>query len=100
MRDFGLQWIAGYARANRQKASGIDSKESILKHRLYPELGDLPLDKITPQRLALFQASLADYSEKSVNNTLSTLGKLLKVAVEWGVIPAMPCTVRLVKMKS
>jgi integrase len=99
LRDFGPRWIEGYARASRQKASGIDAKESILRMRLYPELGDLSLDQITPERLALFQASLTRYSEKTVNNTLSTLGKLLKVAVDWRVIDRMPCTIRLVKAK-
>jgi integrase len=99
LREFAPRWIDGYARANRQKASGIDTKESVLRVRILPELGDLPLDQITSERVALFQASLASYSAKSVNNTLSTLSKLLKVAVEWSVLPAMPCTIRLVKAR-
>ena len=37
---------------------------------------------------------------KTVNNTLTVLGTLLKQAVELKVIPQMPCTVRLLKTSS
>src|SRR5208282_5856158 len=30
LREFGPRWIEGYAKASRQKASGIDAKDSIL----------------------------------------------------------------------
>jgi integrase len=39
-----------------------------------------------------------DGSSKTVNNVLSTLNKALKTAVEWKIIRAMPCTIRLLKV--
>lgn len=97
LREFGPRWIEGYARAKRQKPSGIDTKESILRIHLYPAMGDRRLDEITDERVARFQASLVDYSRKTLNNILSVLGKLLRVAVKWKVIAAMPCAIELTK---
>src|SRR5271169_2619266 len=34
---------------------------------------------------------------KTLNNILSVLGKLLRVAVKWKVIAAMPCAIELTK---
>jgi integrase len=40
---------------------------------------------------------LAKMKPKTVNNVLTVLNKLLKVAAEWRVIPALPCRIRLLK---
>ena len=98
LKEFGPRFINGHARAARQKASGVSSKESILRVHLYPELGKLPLDQITDERVAKLQGKLADKSRKTTNNILTTLSKLLKVAVRWKVIDRMPCTIDLLKV--
>jgi integrase len=41
---------------------------------------------------------LSDRSRKTVNNVLTVLNKLLKVALRWKVIDAMPCTIELGKV--
>jgi len=46
LRQFGPRFVDNHARANRQKASTIAAKESILKAHLYPRLGDKRLDAI------------------------------------------------------
>ena len=98
LKEFGPRFIEGHARAARQKASGVSSKESILRVHLYPELGKLPLDQITDERVAKLQGKLADKSRKTTNNILTTLSKLLKVAFRWKVIDRMPCTIDLLKV--
>lgn len=41
--------------------------------------------------------ALKEKSPKTVNNALTCLSKLLKVAVQWREITHMPCTIRLLK---
>ncbi len=110
--DFAPRFIRGYAKAGQQKQSGIDAKESILKHHILPRLGGKRLDEITDEDIASLKATFAEGIPdghggfkvkptdkiKTINNRLTVLGKLLRVAVEWKVIPAMPCTIRLLKV--
>jgi integrase len=97
LREFGPRWIEGHCEALRQKKAGVDSKRIILRKHLYPALGDLPLDEITTERLARFCAGLAKYSRKTLANILATLAKLLRTAVEWGVLRELPCRIKIPK---
>lgn len=99
LKEFVPKFMDGYARANKQKASTIDSKQSVFDHHLLPRLGDKRLDQIKTQDVQLLKAAYADFSPKTVNNIVSVLSKTLKVAVEWGVIDTMPCQTKLLKVE-
>ena len=47
LKEFAPRFIEGHARANRQKPSGIEAKESILRLHLLPLLGTKNLDGVT-----------------------------------------------------
>ena len=98
LEDFAPRFLDGYARANRQKPSGIAAKETILRLHLLPLLGNTSLDAVTNEDVQRLKLQLASNAPKTVNNVLTTLHRLLSVAVEWGVIEGMPCTIRQVKM--
>jgi integrase len=100
LSEFGPRFIENYARANRQKASTIAAKRSILKKHLYVRLGEKRLDEIDDEDVQALKSSLAQHSRKTVNNVLAVLGKLLKVAVKWKVIPKLPCTIELMKVSN
>lgn len=100
VEEFGPRFISGYAEANQQKASGIASKRRILRIHLVPGLGRKKLDEIDNEIVQQLKLKLAEREPKTVNNILSTLNKMLKVAVEWRVIDEMPCTIRLLKVSS
>ena len=85
----------GYARANRQKPSGIVAKESILTAHLIPQLGSKRLDAIASEHVQALKRRLVHRKPKTVNNVLTVLNMLLKKAAEWDVIERMPCAVRL-----
>ena len=85
-----------HARAERQKPSGISDKESRLRVHLLPFLGAKRLDVIESEDIQKLKARLVDKAPSTVNNVLTVLNKLLKVAVEWDVIANMPCTIRQV----
>jgi len=95
LETFAPRFIEGYARANRQKPSGIAGKETILRVHLVPLFGAKKLDAITNEAIQLLKARLKDRAPKTVNNVLTVLNMLLKTAVNWAVIDRIPCTVRL-----
>src|SRR4051812_1391998 len=49
LRVFAPRFVNGYARANRQKPSGIAAKQTILDVHLIPLLGHKPIDAITSE---------------------------------------------------
>lgn len=97
LEEFAPRFIEGYARANKQKPSGIAAKESILRVHLLPMLGQKQLDQITNEDVQRLKGQLLSRKAKTVNNVLTVLNTLMKVAVEWGVIERQSCVVRLVK---
>lgn len=100
LAEFAPRFIEGHAKANRHKASGVQTKESILRTHLLPLFGALPLDQITDERIARLKGRLRDRSRKTTNNVLTVLNKLLKVAVKWKRLDAMPCAIELVKVSN
>ena len=98
LEAFAPRFIEGYARANRQKPSGVAAKESILRLYLVPELGSRALDTVSNEQVQRLKLRLHDKSPKTINNVLSVLNVLLKQAVEWGVLDKMPCSIRLVRV--
>ena len=93
--QFASRFIEGYARANRQKASGIAAKEMIVRVHLAPALGAKPLDTITNEDVQRLKHRLLNKAKKTVNNILTVLNVMLKKAVEWDVIERLPCTIKV-----
>ncbi len=95
LHEFAPSFLSGWCAARQQKRSGVDSKNTRLRKHLLPAFGALRLDEITTERVATFQGALSKrYGRKTVANILVTLSKVLRVAVEWEKIPAMPCKIR------
>jgi integrase len=98
LKDFAPRFLEGYAKANRQKPSGIVATDSILNVHLVPHFGGHPLDTISIEDVQRMKSALHDRAPKTVNNVLTVLNTLLKAAVEWKVIDRMPCAIRLLKV--
>jgi integrase len=95
LNEFAPRFIEEYARANRHKPRGVQSKESILRVHLLPMFGDKRLDEISNVEVQQLKAALKNKTVKTVNNVLCVLCKLLRIAVEWGALKEMPCEIRL-----
>jgi integrase len=95
LAEFTDRFLDGYARANRQKPSGIAAKETVLNVHLVPALGSTRLDAITTEHVQQLKHQLRSKAPKTVNNVLTVLNVLLKKAVEWGVIERTACSIRL-----
>jgi integrase len=98
LTEFYPRFLEGYARANRLKPSAIVAKESICRVHLGPMLGAKRLDAITNEDVQRLKAHLSDRAPKTVNNVLSVLSRMLKVAVEWNILDGMPCQMRLLRV--
>ena len=98
LRAFASRFLDGYARANRQKPSGIAAKEMILRVHLVPTLGHKKIDAIKSEDVQLLKGRLSTKAAKTVNNILTVLNVMLKKAVEWDVIDRVPCTIRLLRV--
>ena len=92
---FWPRFLDGYARANRQKPSGIAAKETIGRVHLQPHFGAKRLDAITTEQVQRLKHALTNRAPKTVNNVLTVLNVVLRKAVEWNVLERMPCTIRL-----
>jgi len=98
LAEFAPRFLSGYAEANRQKPSGIAAKRSIIDIHLVPHLGWKRLDEIGNEDVQQIKSRLKDRAPKTVNNVLSVLNTVFRTAVEWKVIPEMPCRIRLLKV--
>ncbi|MDI7268135.1 MAG: tyrosine-type recombinase/integrase [Myxococcota bacterium] len=96
--EFTKRFIDGHAKANRQKPSGIDAKESVIRNHLSPRFGKRPLDRIRDEDVQHLKTDLGKKSAKTVNNVLTVLNTMLKVAVRWGVIERMPARIDLLRV--
>jgi integrase len=85
-----------WAKAQFEKTSPMTWKawyrsglRAVSKHA---PLAGMPIDKVTTEDTAAFGASLhgAKLKPSSVNSRLRILRRVLRVAAEWGVIPACP----------
>jgi integrase len=97
-KEFAPRFIEGYARANRQKPSTIDAKETHQRVHILPMFGKMRLDELRNEDVQRFKATFAAKSPKTANNVLSTLSMMLKIAIEWGVIDTMPARIKLLKI--
>ena len=101
LEEFGPRFLDSYAKANRQKPSGVAAKETILRVHLEPILGkETKLDHITNEDVQRIKSSLSGKAPKTVNNVLTVLNRLLGVAVEWKVIDQLPCTIKLLPVEA
>jgi len=98
LNAFWPRFLDGYARANRQKPSGIAAKDTIGRVHVLPVLGGRKLDVISTEDIQRLKVHLREKSAKTVNNVLTVLNVLLKKAVEWDVIDRLPCVIRLLRI--
>lgn len=99
LEEFAPRFLNEYAKANRQKPRAIESKECILRLHWIPRIGDRPLNLIRDEDIQKLKADLADYEPKTVNNILSTLSILLKVAKKWRLMEHLPCSIEPLPME-
>lgn len=94
------EWFEEYARFNLRSTTYERLKQ--LKHRIYPAIGHLRIDKITPRQLQTFVNSLAKdganevngkpLAPKTIRHNLSLISDVFGYAVKMGIVPDNPCS--------
>jgi integrase len=99
LSEFKPRFIEGHVKANRLKPSSAEAYESIFRNHLMPTFGELRLDAIGDELVQRLKGELVEdeMGNKSINNILTALSVTLRRAVDWKVIEAMPCRIRLLK---
>ncbi len=97
LSEFKGRYIDEWCKANKQKPSGIESKEGSFRNYLLPLFGTRLLDSFRPADEDRLKKHLVEFSSSTYNNAASTLNSALKAAVRWNVIAAVPHRFLLLK---
>ncbi len=98
LHDFWDRFIEGHCTSNKHKPSGINAKRYAFRAYLDPLLGHRRLHEISNEDIAHLKAKFVEHSPSTMNNILSVLSMVLKVATEWEVTDPISCRIRLVKV--
>lgn len=94
------EWFEEYAKLNLRSTTYECLKQ--LKHRIYPAIGHLRIDKITPRQLQTFVNPLAKeganektgkpLAPKTIRHNLSLISDVFTYAVKMGLVSDNPCS--------
>lgn len=96
--EFKKRFTEGHVEANRLKKGTANAIDSIFRTHLLPHFGAKRLDEIGNEDVQRLKLRLAKRSPKTMNNVLCVLSRMMKAAVEWGLLEKSPCSVKLVKV--
>lgn len=85
LEAFVSRYLA-HARAEKQKASTVDTKDRILRKHIVPLLGTKRLDEITNEDVQRLKERLSVHSAKTANNVCAVLSHLFTVAIDWDIV--------------
>ena len=94
------EWFEEYAKLHLRSTTYERLKQ--LRHRIYPAIGHLRIDKITPRQLQAFVNSLAKeganektgkpLAPKTIRHNLSLISDVFTYAVKMGLVSDNPCS--------
>lgn len=85
-------WIS----AKHHKITGVSTRRRAMRLHVLPVLGSTKLNDITEEHIAEVVTSMNGAMPATINSALSTLRAVLRVAVRWRVVSAMPCMIDMV----
>ncbi|MCM1168117.1 MAG: site-specific integrase, partial [Ruminococcus sp.] len=98
--ELSEEWFEEYARLNLRNTTYERLKQ--LKQRIYPAIGHLRIDKITPRQLQAFVNGMAKeganektgkpLAPKTIKHHLSLISDVFTYAVKMGIVPDNPCS--------
>lgn len=96
VKDFARDWMTTYCTSAGNRETTVEAKQHHLDHHIVPGLGELRLDQIRGEAVDKFFAGLkkkrgsGPIAEKTRKNIRTTLFTMLKTAVRWGHLDAVP----------
>lgn len=91
LAEFSEEFMMNYAETTN-KTSEVLSKRGMLRNHLIPAFGKKKLSDIGLREIARYKTTKLKnkFAKKTVNNQLVLLGRIMSIAVEWGVIEKAP----------
>ena len=96
---FAEEWFEEYAKPNLRNTTYERMKQ--LTHRIYPAIGYLRIDKISPRQIQAFVNALSKeganertgkpLASKTIRHNLSLISDVFSYAVKMGVVSDNPC---------
>jgi len=92
VKQYLEQWLEQVHKPTIREGSYV-TYHSVLTRHVYPGIGYIPLQKLTPQQLQSFYASVTDkgLSTKTVHVIHAVLHKAFDHAIKWGLIARNVC---------
>lgn len=98
--ELAEEWFEQYAHFNLRHSTFVEMKK--LTRRVYPEIGHLRIDRITPRQIQAFVNSLArdganqitgkPLAPKTIRHHLELISDVFTYAVKMGVVSDNPCS--------
>lgn len=88
--EYTERWIREYVVANKLRKITLDSYEDVLRAHLLPFFGAKRLSAIDTAAVQAFKATLGRLGPATTNKILARLTTMLRVAVDWKLIEALP----------
>lgn len=89
VRDFVAQFLE-HQRAHTKQLT-YELNESVMRVHVLPELGELAIDEVNRETIDKLKAAwLESAAPTTVNTRLGVLLRMLSLAVEWEILPAVP----------
>lgn len=90
--SWAREWMANECTLLDHSATGIRTKETILRLHLLPFFGSMRLDTVDSRTIKRFvsEQHRKGLAAKTINNHLAVLGRLLRAAEEDGLLDAVP----------
>lgn len=92
---FAERFLEEHVLAERLAPPTLAGYEKDLRNHLIPLLGELPLDRIGPAEVQRLKRERVHLGPSTLNKILDRLRTILRLAVTWGVLPALPRLPRL-----
>lgn len=90
LEEFEPRFIEDWCKANKQKPSGVESKQSVFRLYLLPLFGKRRLDTLCAEDEDRLKRRFLELSTSTYNNAASTMNSALKAAQQWKLIGQAP----------
>lgn len=97
--DYAERWMREYVVANKLKKITRDTYEDILRAHLLPAFGDKRLSEIDTAAVQRLKADREHLGPVTMNKILARLITMMRVAVEWNLLTALPAIRRVKEPK-
>jgi len=89
VREYAIPWFKTY-KENKLRSTTLRGYRSNFRKHIFPALGHLRLDEVTPDVLQQFMMDRQDLARNTLHSMMALISEMLDYAVEDGLLPKNP----------